>query len=880
MNWIRRFLHRSCDYDDLAREIREHLREKVDELMENGMTRPEAERMARRQFGNVTTFEEQSREALGWRWMEDVAADVRYGVRQLGRNRLFTAAAVASLAISIGACSAIFSIVNTMLLRQLPYRNSERLILLWGTGGRTSNRDQISFTDLQDWRTHAHSFDEMANYRSYVYTLTEIGGSERVRALQVSDGYFRVMQSRPFLGRFFVPDDFVAGRQQVAVLSYDLWQQRFGSDRAIVGKTVSLNLKPFVIVGVAPRDLPSLPSSVIFRPPSQLYTPLVAVYSGADRNARALRGIGLLKPDVPIAQAQAELDTLVAALQKRYPNEDGGRGIRLVTIKDDLVRSVRSPLIILQLVGLVVVLIACANTTNLLLARSTTRQREIAMRRALGASRARLVRQVLTESLLLACVGGGIGVLLATWSVQLLMRLGNNVLPEFRSVSVDVTVLIFTMAVSLVTGLIFGSAPAFQFSAVDLTDAFKASSRAAGLSSQSWTRSLLVATEVAASVALLIAAGLLMKSFVLLRHIDPGFDPSQVGMTFIYPPRLEDAPMAQQQAFFKTLLARITSLPGVEHAAITSGVPDSGDFDNIKVNIKGRVLSPEQRPIADRFIVSPEYFSTLRIPLLSGRPLADTDDGAHPRVVLINRRFAEELFPGQDPLGQQVQIPTPGDLTREGEPYWTIIGVVRDVVQNGLGSRQTIQIYAPFTQYDCAASNLLFRTSGDPLQLAAAVRAAVRTLDSTAVLPEIALMEDVVGASIAEQRFSTTLLTIFGVCGLVLTVVGIYGVISYNVAQRTAEFGTRVALGATASNIIALVLRQGMRPVWIGAAAGFVICVPGTRLVEHLLFKTGRLDPVTFGSVFAVLVVAAMLACYIPARRATSIDPLQALRAD
>jgi putative ABC transport system permease protein len=437
------------------------------------------------------------------------------------------------------------------------------------------------------------------------------------------------------------------------------------------------------------------------------------------------------------------------------------------------------------------------------------------------------------------------------------------------------------MAISLVTGLIFGSAPAFQLSAFDVTKALKSGSRAIGLSSsQSWTRSLLVATEVALSVVLLIAAGLLMKSFVLLQHVDPGFDPSHVGMTFIYPPRLESAPIAQQQAFFKTLLARASRVPGVEHAGITSGVPNSGDFDNIRMNIKGRSFSPNLRPMADRFVVSPGYFSTLRIPLLRGRLFDDSDDGAHPRVVLINHALAEQLFSGQDPIGQQVRIPTPGDFTEDSEPYWTIVGIVGDVVQNGLASHQTIQIYAPYMQYDCSASNLLFRTSGDPLQLAGAVRATLRDLDSTAIIPELVAMDDVVEGSIVEQRFSTTLLTIFGVCGLVLTVVGVYGVISYGVAQRTPEFGIRGALGATPSNIVALVLRQGMRPVWIGALAGFVVCVPGTHIVEHLLFKTGRLDPVTFASVFGVLLASALLACYVPAQRATGVDPLQALRAE
>jgi putative ABC transport system permease protein len=881
MNWILRFFRRSRDYDDLSREISQHLKEKVEVLMQNGMTRVEAEQAARREFGNVVGFEEQSRDALGWRWLEDFFADLRYGARQLFHNRLFTAAALATLALAIGACSSIFSVVNAVLLRELPYKDADRLILIWGTGGRTINRDQISFTDLQDWRKNSHFFEEVANYHSYVYTLTEAQGSQRLRALQVSDGYFRVMQSKPYLGRFFVTDDFTPGKQQVAVLSYDFWQQRFAGDSAILGRTISLNFKPFVIIGIAPPDLASLPNSVIFRPPSQLYTPVIAEYSDASRDERFLRGIGLLKAGILISQAQAELDVLVAEMQKRYPNQDGGRGVRLVRLKDDLVRNVRLPLIILQLAVLLVVLIACANVANLLLARSTVRHREIAIRGALGASRTRLIRQLVTESLLLAFLGGSLGVLLASLSVRFLTRLGTNVLPELSGVSIDPPVLIFTIAISLITGLIFGAVPAFQCSAIDVTNALKSGARAVGLSSsQSWTRSLLVAAEVAVSVVLLIAAGLLMKSFVLLQHVDPGFNPHHTGMTYIHPPRLQDAPIAQQQAFFTALLARISALPGVESAGITSGVPDSGDFDHIRISIKGQAVSASQRPSADRFVVSPGYFSTLRIPLLKGRLFNLSDDGDHPRVVLINELLAQQLFPGQDPIGQQVQIPTPGDFTKETEPYWTIVGVVGDVVQNGLASRKTMQIYAPYTQYDCAASNLLFRTGADPMLLAASLRAALHDLDSSATIPEFVAMDDVLAGSIVEQRFSTTLLTIFGICGLLLAVIGIYGVISYGVAQRTPEFGTRIALGAAPADIVRLVLRQGMRPVLIGSLAGLMACVPATRLIERLLFKTSRLDPATFALVVVFLLAAALAACYVPAYRATRVNPLEALRAE
>ena len=865
--------------DDFGDEIEAHIQHEAERLREQGISEEEARAAARRAFGNVMRAKETFYEVGRWLWWDHFKQDMRFALRMLRMSPGFAAVVILTLALGIGACTSIFSVVNAVLLRQLPYKDADRLTLLWGTGGRTSNRDQISFTDLQDWRTNSHSFEEIANFHTYVYTLTEKDGSQRVRALQVSDGYFRVMQSLPLLGRFFTPDDFRPGKQQIVVLGYDFWQQKFGGDPGILGRTIFLNLRPFAIIGIAPQDLPSLPNSVIFRPPSQLYTPVESQYSAENRTDRYLRGIGLLKRGVSLSQAQAELDVLVAGMQKRYPNEDAGRGVHLVALKDDLVRNLRSTLIILQLAVLMVMLIACANVANLLLARSTKRQREVAIRSTLGASRGRLTRQILTESVLLALFGGGLGVLLAYWSVGLLTRLGSNVLPELSGVGIDTPVLIFTTLISLLTGVLFGAAPAAQSSAVQPASALKSDARSIGVSSsQGRLRSLLVALEVGLSVVLLVSAGLLMKSFVLLQRVDPGFDPKHVAMTFVYPPRLQDASIEQQQAFFKTLTERISAVPGVESAGITSGVPDSGDFDSVRMDIKGRVLAPSQRPILDRFIVSPGYFATLRIPLLKGRLFTDRDDLAHQLVVVVNQLLVDRLFPGQDPLGQQVQIPTPGSFTVDTQPYWTIVGVVGNVVQNGLASSETMQVYAPYSQYDCQRSNLLFRTGGDPLQLAPAVRAELHSIDATLIAPEFAEMDKVVAGSIVEQRFSTTLLTIFGVSGLLLAAIGIYGVISYFVAQRTSEFGLRVALGASSFNILVQVLRQGMRPAVIGALAGIAACLPATRVIEHLLFRTGRLDLFTFAAGLIVLIGVALVACYLPARRAMRVDPMVALR--
>ena len=864
---------------EIAGELESHLELHIEDNLRAGMKYEAARRDALIKLGGLEQTKENYRDRRGVPLLETTLQDCRYTLRLLRKSPGFTTIAVLTLALGIGACTSIFSVVNAVLLRQLPYKDAQRLVLLWGTGDRTSNRDQISFTDLQDWRKNSHSFEEMANFHSFVYTLTSEKEPQRIRALQVSDSYFQVMQSIPLFGRFFVPDDIGPSKQQVVVLSYNFWQQNFGGDPAVLGKTITLNLRPFVIIGIARRDLPSLPNSVIFRPPSQIYTPVEAQYSAENRSDRFLRGIGLLKAGVSLSQAQAELEVIVAGLQKRYPNEDAGRGVRLVTIKDDLVRNVRSTLVVLQLAVLMVVLIACANVANLLLARSAVRQREIAIRTAFGASRARLARQLLTESVLLALCGGGLGVLLAYWGAEFLRHLGTNVLPELNGVSIDLPVLIFTTAISLVTGVVFGSAPALQFSGMNFPAALKSGTRNVGSSlSQMRIRSALIVVEVGLSVVLLVCAGLLMKSFILLEHVDPGFDANHVGMTFIYPPKLQDATIEQQQAYFKDLLIRISAVHGVESAGISSGVPDSGDFDNTKIQIPGHPFVPGQVPMADRFVVSPSYFAALRIPLMSGRLFTDADDMSHPRVVVINQLLASRLFPGRDPIGQKVQIPPPGDFAEATKPDWTIVGVVGDVVQNGLASRKTMQFYAPYSQYDCATSNLLFRTHGDALRLAGEVRAELRKMDSGLITPEFASMDQIVADSIVEQRFSTTLLMIFGTGGLLLAAIGIYGVISYSVAHRTPEFGIRMALGAAPLEILTLVVRQGLRPVLFGALAGAGASVPATRIIDHLLFKTGRLDPLTFAAAGVVLAGAALLACYIPARRATRVDPVITLR--
>jgi putative ABC transport system permease protein len=802
--------------------------------------------------------------------MQTLWQDIRYSARVLLKRPGFALIAIAMLALGIGATSSVFSVVNAVLIKALPYKEPERLVLLWGTDP-TGNRSQVSFTDLEDWRRQAKSFTEIVAYSGARNPILSGNDQpERVAAMQVSDGYFALMQTPPLLGRTLLSEDQQPGKDQVVILSYGLWQRRFGEDPNIIGQAISLDSRPYTVVGVMPPDFHSLPASLVRK--SDLYLPLAAEYNDAQRSWTWMRGIARLKPNATLEQAQAELDVIARGQALEHPNTNSGRGVRVVKLQADLVRDLRAALLILQGAVLLVVLIACVNLANLLLVRLTAGRKEMAIRAALGAGRLRLIRQMFIESVLLSLVGGGCGLLLTVWGIKGLETIGAKVLPELSGIELDLRVFAFTAGLSLLTGMIFGLAPATQISVLNLGDSLKEGGRSSGApSNRRGLRQLLVVCEIALSVVLLVCAGLLIRSFLNLRSVNPGFDPRQALTMNIALPEAKYPRGPKQVAFFHDLISRVQRLPGVDYAAVVSVLPESGNFDHTLVEVEGRSYRPGEQPTPDVYRVSPDYFHALAIPLLKGRCFSEQDDADHPRVALINETMARKLWPGADPIGKRMGR-GPGNSTR------TVIGVVGDVYQYGLDSEKTMQLYVPHAENAGGNMTLVVRSSIDPLRLLSAIRAEVRAMDKDQPVYEVATMEQMLADSMARQRFSMSLLAFFAAGALLLAAIGIYGVLSYAVTQRTHEFGIRLALGAKPRDVLKLVLRDGVVLVVIGMATGIAGAFAATRAMTSLLFGVVAADPLTFSGVAVVLSGVALFACYLPARKATKVDPLVALR--
>ncbi|HEV8037564.1 MAG TPA: ABC transporter permease [Bryobacteraceae bacterium] len=805
--------------------------------------------------------------------------DLRYAARTLRKSPGFTAVALLTLALAIGATTSVFTVVNAVLLRELPYRNGSSLVLLWTTEQRhsaSSERSQVSFPDVQDWRKLNHSFEDIAAYAAWDEVVTGHGAAERISTLRVSPGFFGVMGPQPLLGRGFEANENLNAKASVAVLSYGLWQRKFAQDPNILGKTFSLNSTTFSIIGVMPRDFRSLPASLV-ETPVELYQPLSKDYLDEIPSGRHLRAIGRLKPGVSLQSAQAEFDVLARQLEHQYPDYNTGRGVRLVKMQDDLVRNLRTGLLVLQVAVSLVVLIACANLANLLLSRCTVRRREIAIRAAVGAGRGRLIRQMLTESLLLGALGGAAGLLLAVWGVHILEAIGTKVIPELTDVSIDLRVLSFTAAISLLSGVVFGMAPATQMSIGSLVDALRAGGRSTPDTAGRRTfRDFLVVSEIALALVLLISAGLLMNSFRHLRAVQPGFNATNVLTADVSMPVAKYARAEQRARFMRDVLNQLRQLPGVRYASAVSVLPESSNFNQMSMDIQGRVFSQGDKPSLDQYDVTPDYFQELSIPLIEGRLFLDQDDRNHINVALINQTAARRLWPGQNPIGARVHTGA------DNEPWRTIVGVVGDVYQYGLDSQKTMQLYYPYEQ-DAAYDMTFLLNVGQTLSsanpaLGSSLRQAVFAVDKDQPVSAIEPLDQVVSDSIAARRFSMLLLALFASGALALAAVGIYGVISYSVTQRTNEFGIRLALGAQSQDVLALVVRQSMLLIVIGTGIGLAASYAITRLLSSMLFGVSATDLPTFASVSLLLIGVALLASFIPARRATKVDPIVALR--
>jgi putative ABC transport system permease protein len=808
--------------------------------------------------------------------MTSLIKDIRYAVRRLVRQPSFTLVTVITLALGIGANTAMFSVVYSVLLKPLPFYRPDRIAVLWGEDrAQGSSRNQVSHTDIVDYRAQQTVFESITTFTSWTPLLSGTGEPVRINGAWVGDDFFNVLGTQPFLGRAFLPEEQQEGKDQVVVLSYELWQRQLNSDPHAVGKSILLNLRPYTIVGVMPANSPSLPATLLDKP-ALVYRPVAEVANEELRSARHLRAIGRLKEGVTLAQAQSELNVIGQRLETQHPESNSNQGVHLVGLQQDNVRDLKKTLwVLFGAVGFVL-LIACANVANLLLARATSRAAEMSIRTALGASRWQLLRQVLTESGLLAFAGSVLGVLLAIWGIDLLKVLGSEMIPQLRTVELSWPVLGFTFGLSVLTLLLFGLTPAWHSSQPDLGEVLKGEGRSSSGTARTRLRSALVVSEIACALVLLMCAGLLIRTVRQLQNVDPGFDYAQSLKMDLGLPSLRYDTDQKRIAFYRDLTKQVQSLPGVVNAGVVTSLPASGGFDTTSIYVEHQQVTPGQEPNVDRYIMTPGYLEALGIRLKRGREITDQDGENAAPVLLVSESLATRFWPNEDPVGKRIKLPwNPG---REDQPWRTVVGVVNDVKQYGLDKPGTSALYLPHAQYPVPFMSLVVRTTGDPAGMTATVRQAVQKIDRDQVPTEIATMQEVMANSIQTQRFSMFVLGAFALLALTLAAVGIYGVMSYVVAQRTRELGIRIALGARVGNILLLVLKNALwmtiAGIFAGAAAAFAL----TRLMTSLLFGVVPTDIPTFVVVCASLVVVALVACYLPARRAAKVDPLVALR--
>ncbi len=804
--------------------------------------------------------------------MQMLLQDLRYGVRMLLKKPGFTLIVVVTLALGIGANSAIFSVVNAVLLRPLPFKESERLVLIRETKVPQFPEFAVAPANFLDWQKQNTVFERLVATRRGTLNLTGKGDPEQLRNLSVTDGFVTMLGIQPQLGRTFLPEESQPGQNNVALLSHGLWQRRFGGDPKIINQTISLDGQSYTVVGVMPASFYFLDREI------ELWTPIAFTPQQAqNRGGHNLgRVFGQLKPGVTFEQARAEMVTIAGRLAAQYPEVSTGWNVILMPLLDYTVRRIKPALLVLLAAVAFVLLIACANVANLLLARTAGRQKELAIRTAMGAGRGRVIRQLLTESLLLSLLGGTAGLLLAEWGTSLLLTLAPPNLPRLSDVSLDARVLVFTVVVTLVTGLIFGLIPAWQATKPNLNETLKDAGRGSTEGGRQFVRHGLVVLEVASALVLLVGAGLMIKSFWRLQQVDPGFNPDNALAATVSLPKQKYPEKHQQAAFFQQLLEKVRTLPGVQTVGVTSVVPLSDDDSVLSFNTDGRPpLLPGASQSTNYYSVSADYFKAMGIPLRRGRLLTERDTKDAPHVALINETMAQKIFPNEDPLGKRINF-NGGD-----KPDWyEIVGIVGDVKHYGLAQDTTLQTYEPYMQQTLAKMTLVARTTGDPLALSATIRNAVISLDKEQPLSILKTLEQLVSTSIEQQQFSMLLLGVFAVVTLLLAAAGIYGVLSYAVTLRTSEIGIRMALGAEATDVLRLVLGQGMKLVGLGVALGLLAALALTSLMKTLLFGVSATDPLAYVGIALLLMFVALLACWIPAWRATKVDPMIALRCE
>jgi putative ABC transport system permease protein len=878
---------RELELDD---EIAGHLAMAVRERVARGESAHEAEAAARRELGNEALVKEAARAQWGWGSFERFRQDARYGLRLLRRSPGFAAVAILTLALGIGASTAILSVVDAILVRPLAYADPARLVVILQGGD-----GPVAPANFLDWKAQSGSFENMGAAEYWSPNLTGGDSPEKVWAIRMTADVLPLLGVRPALGRFFLPSETAAGANRVVVLGHALWKSRFGADPAILGKEIPLDGEPYSVVGVMP---PSFQFAPFWATNAQLWAPLDLVPRASSRNSSSLRVFARLKPpgEASLESARREMASITAELDRQFPGTN--RDMQVLPLLERVVGDVRPALLVLLAAVALVLAIACANVANMLLARSSVRQREVALRAALGASRGRTIRQLLTESLVLAAAGGIAGAALGAWGLRLLLALAPDGIPRLAEVKLDPRIFLATFAVALLTGAAFGIAPALEASAVHLQPALKEGGSAGTGREGGRLRRAFVAAEIAIAIVLLVGAGLMIRTFLALRAIDPGWKPDGVVTLEVSVAGTSHAAPEQREPVYRQLLERIRAVPGVAAAGAINHLPIAGDIWRFPYTVEGRPAArPGESPVTVYRAVTPGYFAAMRLPILRGRDIAETDGPNAPGVVVINERFAEVLWPGEDALGRRIML--------DDEHWLTVVGIVKNAVRSDwseppyeesyisafqspelMRSPHTMAAYLTFVvraareQVVRPAREQGVRTDGDPAALAPSLKAAIRSVDPTLPISAVVTMREVVNAATARARFQTLLLAVFAAAAALLSAIGIYGVMSYAVSKRTREIGVRMALGADPRSVLRLVVGQGMAVAFAGAGLGLIGAFLLTRLMASLLYGVRPGDPLTFAAVAAALLAVALAASWIPARRAARIDPMRALRAE
>ncbi|MBI4903114.1 MAG: ABC transporter permease [Acidobacteria bacterium] len=856
------------DFDD---EIRAHLELEAQQLLREGAAPADAYYGARRAFGNVTRRQEWFYEQRRILMVRDFISDMAHGFRQLRLNRSYAALAIVTLALGIGANTALFSVVYAILIKPLPYREPERLARVWMDNRRLQMKeDWASWLNYQDYKKLGTSFESMTAFSNSGANLTTDGEPESILGVRAEAALFDQLGVRPHIGRFFTSEEDVAGKGDVWVIGWGLWQRRFGGSTDVLGKKIEMDGSKATIIGVMPPG---------FRFPTketEFWSPLVVPDGAKRRVGYWLQMVGRLKPGATMQNAQTEMEVVGKQLELQYPKENAGYGIYVNPLVNHVVGNTRTPLLLLLGAVGFVLLIACVNVAGLMLSRAEARGREVAVRAALGAGRARLAILMFGEAVALALIAGGVGLMAAWWGVKALVMLAPADLPRLDEIGINLPVFLFGLAVTVLTALLFGMVPAWRIARINLNEALREGGRSvAGSIGGQRTRAILVVAECSLAIMLLAGAGLFLRSLFRLQGVDPGFRTNSVLTMQVVASRTKVAQPPQVLEFHQRLMEKIRGLPGVTGMGsittlLLSDTPNSGTF-----TLEDRPPFPEAEQIeATSDIASAEFFKTMQVRLKYGRFFDDRDRMDGPRAAIINATFASKYWPGQDPTGKRFVFGMP----RERNPWITIVGVIEDMRRRGLHREARLEVFAPLTQRPARGTQLLIAVNGNPMALAAAVRSEIRALDSLATVTKVSTVEAEVGTTMAARRFQALLLALFAMLALVLAAVGIFGLMYQSVSRRTHEIGVRMALGAQGSDVMGMMLRQGLLLTATGCTIGLAGAFALSRLVRGLLYGVGPADPVTYVAAVLLLAAGAVIACWVPARRATRVDPLVALR--